>query len=53
MRTRCYAIGCAILSIAGFGAAQEFHPDIPKAWDDKEVANFELPLAHGIALRAT
>jgi mono/diheme cytochrome c family protein len=27
------------------GAAQEFHPDIPKAWDDKEVQSFELPLA--------
>ncbi|MBS1858690.1 MAG: hypothetical protein JST11_25190 [Acidobacteria bacterium] len=24
---------------------QEFKPDIPKAWDDKEVERFELPLA--------
>ena len=42
-----------MLSIAGMGVAQEFHPDIPRVWDDKEVTNFELPLAHGIALRAT
>jgi hypothetical protein len=26
-------------------AAQEFHPHIPKAWDDKEVEGFEVPLA--------
>ena len=25
--------------------AQEFHPNIPKAWDDKEVEGFEVPLA--------
>jgi len=45
MRTRAYVIGYAILAIAGSGAAQEFHPDIPKAWDDKAVAGFEMPLA--------
>jgi hypothetical protein len=38
-------IGCALLAIAGTGAAQTFHPDIPRAWDDKEVARFEVPLA--------
>jgi cytochrome c553 len=26
------------------GAAQTFHPDIPRAWDDKEVARVEVPL---------
>jgi hypothetical protein len=25
--------------------AQEFHPSIPKAWDDSETTSFELPLA--------
>jgi hypothetical protein len=25
--------------------SQTFHPDIPGAWDDKEVASFELSLA--------
>jgi hypothetical protein len=25
--------------------AQDFHPNIPKAWDDTEVARFEVPLA--------
>jgi mono/diheme cytochrome c family protein len=34
-----------ILAIAGTGAAQTFRPDIPRAWDDKAVAGFEVPLA--------
>lgn len=29
----------------GVGTAQEFHPSIPKAWDDSETTSFELPLA--------
>jgi hypothetical protein len=45
MKTRVYAVGCVILCTAGLSNAQNFHPDIPKAWDDKEVAGFELPLA--------
>ena len=45
MRTKASAVGYTILAIAGTGAAQTFHPDIPRAWDDKEVARFELPLA--------
>ena len=35
----CVAISGAV------GAAQEFHPSIPKAWDDRETTLFELPLA--------
>jgi len=35
----------AILAIGGTAAAQTFHPDIPRAWDDKEVARLEVPLA--------
>jgi mono/diheme cytochrome c family protein len=38
-------IGYAILALAGSGVAQEFHPDIPKAWDDKAVESFEMPPA--------
>jgi len=45
MHSRIHFIGCAILWIAGAGSSQDFHPDIPKAWDDKEVASFEVPLA--------
>src|SRR6266567_8942261 len=30
---------------ATIAAAQTFHPQIPKAWDDREVARFEVPLA--------
>jgi hypothetical protein len=30
---------------AGGGAAPAFHPDIPKAWDDHEIAAFQVPLA--------
>jgi hypothetical protein len=36
---------CALVIIAGTLPAQEFHPDIPKAWDDKEIERFEVPLA--------
>jgi hypothetical protein len=38
-----------LLALAGLltpaALAQPFKPDIPKAWDDKEVESFELPLA--------
>jgi hypothetical protein len=44
MRTRAHFVLCAIFCLAGLGAAQTFHPDIPRAWDDKEVEGFELPL---------
>jgi len=42
---RRYLIGCIILATAASSIAQDFRPDIPKAWDDKEVERFELPLA--------
>lgn len=35
----CSALLIAVLS------AQPFRPEIPKAWDDREVASFEVPLA--------
>ena len=44
MRNTASVIGLAILTLAARGAAQNFHPDIPKAWDEKEVERFELPL---------
>ena len=28
-------------------AQQSFHPQIPKAWNDAEVAGYELPLSYG------
>jgi hypothetical protein len=35
-----------ILGVASTVAiAQEFHPSIPRAWDDSETTSFELPLA--------
>jgi hypothetical protein len=33
--------GSAVLS-----HAQPFHPEIPRVWDDQEMARFELPLAN-------
>jgi hypothetical protein len=33
------------LWLNGFCWAQVFHPSIPKAWDDSEIAGFEVPLA--------
>ena len=41
---RC-AAGLPFLIIGFTANAQEFHPDIPRAWDNKEVQGFELPLA--------
>jgi hypothetical protein len=41
------SLGGALLALAVVGTAQTFQPftpDIPKAWDDREVARFELPL---------
>src|SRR5580658_5348934 len=31
--------------MTALGAAQTFHPSIPRAWDDSETTSFELPLA--------
>ena len=45
MRIRACAVAIAFAAIAEMGQAQTFHPDIPKAWDDAEVARFEMPLA--------
>src|SRR5262245_57382335 len=41
--TRCILLAFAIASEVS--TAQEFHPSIPKAWDDSETTSFELPLA--------
>jgi hypothetical protein len=35
----------SLLAVSAVGAAQEFHPSIPRAWDDSETASFEVPLA--------
>ncbi|HKE28146.1 MAG TPA: di-heme oxidoredictase family protein [Bryobacteraceae bacterium] len=45
MRIPAYAVAIAGAAIAQMGQAQTFRPDIPKAWDDAEVARFEIPLA--------
>lgn len=45
MRTETRAAGFAILSLALICPAQEFHADIPRAWDEKAVEALELPLA--------
>jgi hypothetical protein len=42
---RAYAIASVFIAVATTGNAQTFHPDIPKAWDDREVGRFEMPLA--------
>jgi hypothetical protein len=45
MRITAYFVGCLVLATAGLVAAQTFHPDIPRAWDDKEIGHLEVPLA--------
>jgi hypothetical protein len=37
-------VGVAIIIIPQICSGQEFHPNVPKAWDDKEVARLEVPL---------
>jgi hypothetical protein len=36
---------CGFLVVTTISKAQTFRPEIPKAWDDWEVARFEVPLA--------
>jgi hypothetical protein len=43
--TKKSVVGAVIIIIPQICSAQEFHPDIPKAWDDKAVARLEVPLA--------
>jgi mono/diheme cytochrome c family protein len=38
-------VRCGIFAVCGLAFGQEFRPQIPRAWDDSEVARFELPLA--------
>ena len=46
MRRTVCAISLTLLPIAALGAGElSFRPNIPKAWDDKEVESMELPLA--------
>jgi hypothetical protein len=45
MRVNVRAIGFAIAFLALRCWAQEFQPNIPRAWDDKAVHGLEAPLA--------
>src|SRR5579871_4273933 len=45
MRSTVSVASLAMLVAAGTAAPQTFHPEIPRAWDDKAVEDFELPLA--------
>lgn len=45
MRVSVQAIGFAIAALTLRCSAQDFHPDIPRAWDDKAVEELEVPLA--------
>ena len=31
-----------VVAVAAFALAQPFHPDIPRAWNDRDVAGFEI-----------
>ena len=41
---RCLNLLALSAALSVGALAQYFHPDIPRAWDDHEVADFELPL---------
>jgi mono/diheme cytochrome c family protein len=45
MRTSAGVIGVALLALACPFVAQDFHPDIPRTWDETAVRDLELPLA--------
>ena len=45
MRKTLSWIGCAVLVLTATIVAQTFKPDIPQAWNDKDVEGFEVPLA--------
>lgn len=45
MRVNPRTIGFVILLLGLTCPAQEFHPDVPKAWDDTAVESLEVPLA--------
>ncbi len=45
MRVASSEVVLVALIAAGVCAAQSFSPNIPRAWADKDVANFEVPLA--------
>ena len=52
MRRTVCAISLTLLAIAALGADEPtFRPDIPKAWDDKALEGFELPMIPGIYFR--
>ncbi len=44
MKTSAGVIGVAFLILACPCRAQEFHPDIPRTWDENAVRDLELPL---------
>ncbi|MBZ5604122.1 MAG: hypothetical protein LAO79_17625 [Acidobacteriia bacterium] len=46
MRATLHVIAVATIIVARICAAQMFAPDIPKAWADKDVTGFEVPLTH-------
>ena len=45
MGRNIYFLTSGYLFLAAVSTAQTFHPQIPKAWDDRDVASFEVPLA--------
>jgi len=46
---RMFVCTLGLMLAAGLIRAQSFHADIPKVWDDREMARLELPLAHAEA----
>jgi hypothetical protein len=44
MQTAGRVVGFSLLALACSSSAQEFHPDIPRVWDNSAVKDFELPL---------
>jgi hypothetical protein len=44
-----YVLTGGWLVFAVVASGQAFRPDIPRTWDDREVAAFQVPLAQRIA----
>ena len=45
MRAIRFLLVTAILVVSPTGVSQTFHPDIPRTWATKDVADVEIPLA--------
>ena len=52
MKTRCFLVVCAVILPSFAGPQSEYHPDVPKTWDESALGQWATPLA-GLNVRPT